>query len=1591
MSYEYKGKSITIDVNLNLLKYSSQAYYSVLRNHLIFIKNQKQEYNNKNIVKYVLLTAFALYSFFSLAQNFSNTDPIQFLWFIPLLVPIVFNKKIKRFNEKHQSILNDLENTKLYLNYHADLEWENILNYTKNMNGVTRIASLNQIFFSQSVIKLNAKNYLLPRSLLKLNNDFVSIVTSQTLLSKISISSIVFQKSSTSSFIYRFSNFEGSQWLHQRKDGGPDNRYRENYIIEFRKAYMLYIDNVKINVEYDYIYNELKKNYTMLVSKEEKPLKIKIDGNAHLLNQNSVDAEPIQIAHNEKSTHNIINEAYKEKVINSLERNDHKEIKKIPKVENTTKSKQIKKINKPDAIKSMESKINQNEVPMKIQVDFDYSKKFESEDSKRYSAEYKNYIISLIVSGTPLKTLAKQETLDEKTTRGWLYTLLETLNFDPYRREEWLNNEELLNMIQQKGVSIFTKQKNSKKRDPLSLKVESLKISEDALIQLKLSGIDQLEDFNTFSLKELKLLLASSYEEITYVLKKYVLPRPLENMNIPQEAIHLLRTNNIEDLLALFETNSETISHIFEDYSDLYLAVNEALSFYKFLPKIQANNVKLTTPKKETKKRNVNKVELTLKTESIILDSYSESNIDISISTSNINQIIDFIWEKNYSISKIMTGDKPSISLVPNSKKSIINRHISNLENPYIVLYVYDKQEYDDKSFNSKKMLTYKINEAIDYGQTVKLRDYNLSSIGIVIGKSNVLHVPYYYEEAVEVFGKLNDYIKEYDIKYIFNDAIQKMLDSKTIYSNMELLYLAVVVNELSYDLYTNQTHYYYSMILTTLKILYNKLKNHQFQKDYFFTGANLSKGISIIKDYMKQGHIDEFINNYQTEWIDYLSESKIKNPSKELKSTLKVYAFTNGHLKYNTQSNEIDQTIETNSSIFDNETDSITYSVKTNLDKLDAFCIEHIEQKTTSVKHNPDFGSLVKNKKVYNSNVTTFIFKTVLSQYKDLMTLNKEVYDRNAIIRTPEAKEKRIQYLQLLKEFEMLLVNFLSYFNKDDANQFIRSLLKYSLKNNINKTNKFYVLQPLLMISNINVLDIMGNDSLSYSINGKGYPDYFRKVMNEITGVNNTWIGITNIALRDEKGAKEVAKKIISNPLYLSAPKNSFETYLSTLNFDSYNHQYILNYRGSMLYRPNIPVDYNKNEFRILESSVLKNQPLDKLIFSRIIKLNGLVLTEKIGSQIKTFISLYGKLYDINGNEVTLNNIDIFVATTTYMGENYYMWEMIATAHTGYFINNLLFGENFSKAYPKLKQKTSIYKETEFIDKSQLEELKTIKKDVVVENKKGIAATLDLGERQLTPVIIEDKLAFIDQNQKIFKSFPKQLKTDNDSMYSIALDEVERIKSLVAGTKKETQDYLKVSFRKHEEIPFVKYTQLFSERLTSAFADNWLYVAVKEDTNIVFYHDDDLIPRNINDEVVDIAGSRIFTAHPYYYHNALDNWIKLFADYDRSIEKLQLSTKFYNVLELMDDKGIIQQFNGLTLSSNKVYFGLIQTEIFEFADDGYWGDNMHSLENEDMYVEIETSGHDIMEITINEFDHSDIETIIRLSNQLHLVISATE
>ena len=121
-------------------------------------------------------------------------------------------------------------------------------------------------------------------------------------------------------------------------------------------------------------------------------------------------------------------------------------------------------------------------------------------------------------------------------------------------------------------------------KEKLTLKIESLKLSEQASNQLKMSGIDQLEDFNTFSLKELNMLLGDSFEEVTSVLRRYSLPRPLVGQNISEESLEILNRAHITDLVELLEFDRHTLYHLFEHDDILRQEINDTLGFYGLDP-----------------------------------------------------------------------------------------------------------------------------------------------------------------------------------------------------------------------------------------------------------------------------------------------------------------------------------------------------------------------------------------------------------------------------------------------------------------------------------------------------------------------------------------------------------------------------------------------------------------------------------------------------------------------------------------------------------------------------------------------------------------------------------------------------------------------------------------------------------------------------------------------------------------------------------------------------------------------------------------------------------------------------------------------
>lgn len=118
-------------------------------------------------------------------------------------------------------------------------------------------------------------------------------------------------------------------------------------------------------------------------------------------------------------------------------------------------------------------------------------------------------------------------------------------------------------------------------KEILSLPVESLKLSAQALERLKLSGIDRLEDFNTFNIKELQSLLSDSFQEVLPTLIFYKLPRRVSDLSLSDEAVGVLETAGIKDLDALFKYDKHALYHIFEQDEFLLKEINDLFELYK--------------------------------------------------------------------------------------------------------------------------------------------------------------------------------------------------------------------------------------------------------------------------------------------------------------------------------------------------------------------------------------------------------------------------------------------------------------------------------------------------------------------------------------------------------------------------------------------------------------------------------------------------------------------------------------------------------------------------------------------------------------------------------------------------------------------------------------------------------------------------------------------------------------------------------------------------------------------------------------------------------------------------------------------------
>ncbi|MFA5692106.1 MAG: DNA-directed RNA polymerase subunit beta' [Acholeplasmataceae bacterium] len=116
-------------------------------------------------------------------------------------------------------------------------------------------------------------------------------------------------------------------------------------------------------------------------------------------------------------------------------------------------------------------------------------------------------------------------------------------------------------------------------KNRLALQVEFLKLSDKALEHLKLAGIDRLDDFNTFNLKEIKALLAESFEEVLPTLIKYNLPTDVDNLSLSNDLVEILETSNIKTLEELVLFDKEQLFNIIPD-PILLAEINEFLTEY---------------------------------------------------------------------------------------------------------------------------------------------------------------------------------------------------------------------------------------------------------------------------------------------------------------------------------------------------------------------------------------------------------------------------------------------------------------------------------------------------------------------------------------------------------------------------------------------------------------------------------------------------------------------------------------------------------------------------------------------------------------------------------------------------------------------------------------------------------------------------------------------------------------------------------------------------------------------------------------------------------------------------------------------------
>ncbi len=116
--------------------------------------------------------------------------------------------------------------------------------------------------------------------------------------------------------------------------------------------------------------------------------------------------------------------------------------------------------------------------------------------------------------------------------------------------------------------------------DKLKMHVESFNFSNETVERLNQSGIDHLEDFNTFDLNELKALLGESFDEVIPTLRQYALPSSLQSLMLSDEAISALGSIDITNLKGLLNANKAVVYDEISTDEFILKEVNDLLTLY---------------------------------------------------------------------------------------------------------------------------------------------------------------------------------------------------------------------------------------------------------------------------------------------------------------------------------------------------------------------------------------------------------------------------------------------------------------------------------------------------------------------------------------------------------------------------------------------------------------------------------------------------------------------------------------------------------------------------------------------------------------------------------------------------------------------------------------------------------------------------------------------------------------------------------------------------------------------------------------------------------------------------------------------------